>query len=192
MTTSSTLYVDCLHDTWKGWSYIRFKLCSNIFLFWFCFVTWLFSDIVIRKWFNNRFYAIDVIMEKSYCPIMIMGPTWGPPGSCRPQISPMLALRTLLSGVSQTAPTCLLGAKPSFNPMVSGHRKRHMMRHKHTMKKKCSHSMKLSWMQSSAAFTRYVRKHPVSLCEHHTSLNRFWGLSWYNVLLSNYSIPIIR
>ena len=28
-----------------------------------------------------------------------MGPTWGPPGSCRPQMGPMLAPRTLLSRV---------------------------------------------------------------------------------------------
>ena len=27
-----------------------------------------------------------------------MGPTWGPPGSCRPQVGPMLAPQTLLSG----------------------------------------------------------------------------------------------
>ena len=27
-----------------------------------------------------------------------MGPTWGPPGSCRPQMGPMLASWTLLSG----------------------------------------------------------------------------------------------
>ena len=29
-----------------------------------------------------------------------MGPTWGPPGSCRPQMGPMLAPWTLLSGKS--------------------------------------------------------------------------------------------
>ena len=29
---------------------------------------------------------------------MFMGPTWGPPGSCRPQMGPMLAPWTLLSG----------------------------------------------------------------------------------------------
>ena len=29
-----------------------------------------------------------------------MGPTWGPPGSCRPQMGPMLAPWTLISGVS--------------------------------------------------------------------------------------------
>ena len=28
----------------------------------------------------------------------LMGPTWGPPGSCRPQMGPMFALWTLLSG----------------------------------------------------------------------------------------------
>ena len=28
----------------------------------------------------------------------IMGPTWGPPGSCRPQVGPMYAPWTLLSG----------------------------------------------------------------------------------------------
>ena len=28
-----------------------------------------------------------------------MGPTWGPPGSCRPQMGPMLALWTLLTGI---------------------------------------------------------------------------------------------
>ena len=27
-----------------------------------------------------------------------MGPTWGPPGSCRPHMGPMLATRTLLLG----------------------------------------------------------------------------------------------
>ena len=29
----------------------------------------------------------------------LMGPTWGPPGSCRPQVSPTLAPWTLLSGM---------------------------------------------------------------------------------------------
>ena len=32
-----------------------------------------------------------------------MGPTWGPPGSCRPQMGPMLAPRTLLSGILPNA-----------------------------------------------------------------------------------------
>ena len=33
-----------------------------------------------------------------------MGPTWGPPGSCRPQMGPMLALWALLSGLSSIGP----------------------------------------------------------------------------------------
>ena len=32
-----------------------------------------------------------------------MGPTWGPPGSCRPQMGPMLVTWTLLSGVGLNA-----------------------------------------------------------------------------------------
>ena len=32
-----------------------------------------------------------------------MGPTWGPPGSCQPQMDPMLAPWTLLWGISLTA-----------------------------------------------------------------------------------------
>ena len=32
-------------------------------------------------------------------PAKFMGPTWGPPGSCRPQMGPMLASWTLLSGM---------------------------------------------------------------------------------------------
>ena len=34
-----------------------------------------------------------------YTVAKFMGPTWGPPGFCRPQMGPMLAPRTLLSGV---------------------------------------------------------------------------------------------
>ena len=48
-----------------------------------------------------------------------MGPTWGTPGSCRPQMGPILAPWTLLSGYAHLkwviiAPVacCLLGASP--------------------------------------------------------------------------------
>ena len=38
----------------------------------------------------------------AYIPLIaiFMGPTWGPPGSCRPQMGPMLAPWTLVSGTS--------------------------------------------------------------------------------------------
>ena len=41
-----------------------------------------------------------------------MGPTWGPPGSCRPQMGPMLVPWTLLSGYTDicTLPPCLYKA----------------------------------------------------------------------------------
>ena len=40
------------------------------------------------------------ILLTSKCPQIarFMGPTWGPSGSCRPQVGPMLATWTLLSG----------------------------------------------------------------------------------------------
>ena len=52
-----------------------------------------------------------------------MGPTWGPPGSCRPQVDPMLAPCTLLSGsqyviyhiteiFSKICAICLFGIPP--------------------------------------------------------------------------------
>ena len=44
-----------------------------------------------------------------------MAPTWGPPGSCRPQVDPMLATWTLLSGIY----VVLL-------PNLSSFRKRHV------------------------------------------------------------------
>ena len=45
-----------------------------------------------------------------------MGPTWGPPGTCRPQMGPMLAPWTLLSGtalvdISQQIGTCRFGSE---------------------------------------------------------------------------------
>ena len=33
--------------------------------------------------------------------LSFMGPTWGPPGSCRPQVGPTRAPLTLLSGITQ-------------------------------------------------------------------------------------------
>ena len=50
-----------------------------------------------------------------------MGPTWGPPGSCRPQMGPMLAPWTLLSGVSYAAKltvSVLLTWDTSFSTVI--------------------------------------------------------------------------
>ena len=46
-----------------------------------------------------------------------MGPTWGPSGSCRPQMGPMLAPWTLLSGPSSVG--CRVAMEPSqTNPVA--------------------------------------------------------------------------
>ena len=42
-------------------------------------------------------------VEVMYQIAKFMGPTWGPPGSCRPQMGPMSDPRTLLSGVAPTS-----------------------------------------------------------------------------------------
>ena len=42
---------------------------------------------------------IRVTMHKSFQIARFMGPTWGRPGSCRPQVGPMLAPWTLQSGM---------------------------------------------------------------------------------------------
>ena len=47
-----------------------------------------------------------------------MGPTWGPPGSCRPQMGPMLAQWTLLSGVVCSCK--VVGFLPRISPEVNG------------------------------------------------------------------------
>ena len=54
------------------------------------------------RWTNGggMMYPYGLITTTKHVQIArFMGPTWGPPGSCRPQMGPMLAPWTLLSGV---------------------------------------------------------------------------------------------
>ena len=44
------------------------------------------------------FHTTPIFLSKTPQITKFMGPTWGPPGSCRPQMGPMLAPWTLLSG----------------------------------------------------------------------------------------------
>ena len=63
-------------------------------------------------WIAMRFYR-DSLLTLVFSLVFwaqiakFMGPTWGPPGSCRPQMGPMLAPWTLLSGTFQCL--CMLG-----------------------------------------------------------------------------------
>ena len=50
-------------------------------------------------WKQNKWLTVNNNFHHSWTQIAkFMGPTWGPPGSCRPQMGPMLAPWTLLSG----------------------------------------------------------------------------------------------
>ena len=54
----------------------------------------------MRRWYDqfiSSVWFLKPLIAK------FMGPTWGPPGSCRPQMGPMLAPWTLLSGAGKTA-----------------------------------------------------------------------------------------
>ena len=60
---------------------------------------WVISLIYWRKR-NSTAYSMVLRPFKSISQIAkSMGPTWGSPGSCRPQLGPMLAPWTLLSGI---------------------------------------------------------------------------------------------
>ena len=61
-------------------------------------LVWLFSSCYFL---NIFFYGYIDPFTRIFLRAQIaksMGPTWGPPGSCRPQMGPMLAQWTLLSG----------------------------------------------------------------------------------------------
>ena len=81
----------------------------------FRFLIWWMGD---DKWLEQRL-SYSVVVEISYAVtdnmewsqiVKFMGPTWGPPGSCRPQMGPMLAPRTLLSGVFVVMWRCFISA----------------------------------------------------------------------------------
>ena len=67
--------------------YNSFRMAERIDVY----VVWV---LVIK----NRWICLAYIIPISQI-TKFMGPTWGPPGSCRPQIGPMLAPWTLLSGM---------------------------------------------------------------------------------------------
>ena len=63
------------------------------------------AKLKIRIWTHAHIFSPQVSCVISMVSVRrtsqiarLMGPTWGPPGSCRPQRGPMLAPSTLLSG----------------------------------------------------------------------------------------------
>ena len=86
------------HEAWV----CSFQKCSHL--------RHEFADVLapnIHQFISNRqtYLALTIAWhESNHGPdSKFMGPIWGPPGSCRPQMGPMLAPCTLLSGVTYTS-----------------------------------------------------------------------------------------
>ena len=94
-----------------------------------------------------------------------MGPTWGPPGSCRPQMSPMLAHWTLLSGSFPSRFPCNNFHKTSHYKFVirledkhcSWFKKNHKLWSQHVISayhRGCHFCMYMYWFQSDVTPTQ--------------------------------------
>ena len=77
----------------------------------FCvYLLWMVQNFVLGDNFTTLIAMLSnisnstnelLLSSKTSQIAKFMGPTWGPPGSCRPQMGPMLAPWTLLSGFLQ-------------------------------------------------------------------------------------------
>ena len=80
-----------LHSYFWKWKHKFLGQQIKGFIGLFLRLIWVFHDIFIIKCIDKHFHMI--IQRTKF-----MRPTWGPPGSCRSQMGPMLAPWTLLSG----------------------------------------------------------------------------------------------
>ena len=74
------------------------KSCSFIISMTVVKLFWFFFTEVMGHW-DIRIFEFKLSFWEMSQIAKFMRPTWGPPGSCRPQMGPMLAPWTLLSGV---------------------------------------------------------------------------------------------
>ena len=83
---------------------------------------------VVRKAFPRHYvkmslnYVLLMRLKKESIHTQIarfMGPTWGPPGSCRPQMGPTLAPLALLSGYTPPSKSLRTPCSTSVKPVVS-------------------------------------------------------------------------
>ena len=101
-------------------------------------VSW-YLTVNLIDWFLSYFCFKQRTSCGASCPIIhehvlpqttkFMGPTWGPPGPCRPQMGPMLAPWTSLSGacvvceigviIGSSHGCHILGSEPSLEPILS-------------------------------------------------------------------------
>ena len=78
-------------------NYVQFKDCLDMLpIYLLNFLSWTEMYIVIMKLMSVRPPLYHILSQKT----KFMRPTWGPPGSCWPQMGPMLAPWTLLSGMA--------------------------------------------------------------------------------------------
>ena len=87
-STSKSFNLMSLRNTWQSYSWIAFIECRPG-------QPMLIS--VLRGWDTVLQGFSDVVTSQI---AKFMGPTWRPPGSCRPQMGPMLAPWTLLSWIT--------------------------------------------------------------------------------------------
>ena len=100
-------------------------------------ILWFFSYIGHKSQHNTKqnvpsvwdIINSHVVLNEEICnetaqKAKFMGPTWGPPGSCRPQMDPMLAPWTLLSGCTcshnrNLSSSVLLAARSIIHASIS-------------------------------------------------------------------------
>ena len=88
-----------------------------------------------------------------------MGSTWGPPGSCRPQMGPMMAPWTLLSGLLSTGPLGTTSSEIWIEIQGQSYR--------------CRYSI-LQWCHMSIMVSQ-ITSYSHSLCFFNTLIARFMG-----------------
>ena len=96
---------------------IRRVLSTMGLLYWVDCISLYILMILHMSYLHN---GITILAR--YLKAKFMGPTWGPPGSCRPQMGPMLAPGTLLSGMVsvfvQKAMHISISELPLFQPKM--------------------------------------------------------------------------
>ena len=96
--------VNWTHGNKLQWHFVKFKCYKGPKLGQDCSYRWPITHKCIDR--NNGDYKVKHVLLLScfdyqqFCTQIakFMGPKWGPPGSCWPQVGPMLAPLTLLSG----------------------------------------------------------------------------------------------
>ena len=108
-------------------SFAVYRLRGHTVLLWLVLL-WLYHQFALNtaRWrYNAVNFLTNIYKRHPYsssvrdCKVWsliarFMGPTWGSPGSCRPQVGPILAPGTLLSGVCLLWIQHLISIQPQF------------------------------------------------------------------------------